>query len=297
MALVFNTIGIKGDKGDKGDPFEYEDFTPEQLAALKGEPGNDGAPGKSAYEIAVEGGYSGTEAEWLASLKAEGYDDTALTQRVAAAEAEIAKPLMYLEPYSYNGMVFANSPYPSFGVAYARRNEIASGVPWVWVVYDVNGDETYRYRLDVEQNRFVIDGGEFDGVPVSGTLHQAGALGWEADATVVDSLPVSDELKAKISASKTYTGFRVVYVKDELSSVSATVKAMPQIKKIGDGLKLTSDGMLRFNKEPFTIKAGTGIQFGSIMNVGSTEGSSTEYIINIDPEFISRIEALEAKVK
>ena len=29
-------------KGDKGDPFTYEDFTAEQLAALKGEPGNDG---------------------------------------------------------------------------------------------------------------------------------------------------------------------------------------------------------------------------------------------------------------
>lgn len=33
--------GKKGDKGDKGDPFTYEDFTPEQLEALKGEDGKD----------------------------------------------------------------------------------------------------------------------------------------------------------------------------------------------------------------------------------------------------------------
>jgi hypothetical protein len=33
--------GDKGDKGDKGDPFTYEDFTAEQLEALKGENGND----------------------------------------------------------------------------------------------------------------------------------------------------------------------------------------------------------------------------------------------------------------
>lgn len=33
-------IGEKGDKGDKGDPFTYEDFTPEQLAGLKGEKGD-----------------------------------------------------------------------------------------------------------------------------------------------------------------------------------------------------------------------------------------------------------------
>lgn len=52
--------GPKGDKGDKGDPFTYEDFTPEQLAALvgppgpqgergeKGDPGADGLDGQSA---------------------------------------------------------------------------------------------------------------------------------------------------------------------------------------------------------------------------------------------------------
>ena len=55
-------------KGDKGDPFTYNDFTPEQLLALKGENGIDG---KSAYQLAVEKGFVGTEAEWVASLKGE----------------------------------------------------------------------------------------------------------------------------------------------------------------------------------------------------------------------------------
>ena len=43
-------------KGDKGDPFTYNDFTPEQLLALKGENGIDG---KSAYQLAVEQGFIG----------------------------------------------------------------------------------------------------------------------------------------------------------------------------------------------------------------------------------------------
>lgn len=64
-------------KGDKGDPFRYEDFTPEQLAALKGEKGD------SAYQIAVEHGYVGTEEEWLASLHGQdgqdGQDGTCIT--------------------------------------------------------------------------------------------------------------------------------------------------------------------------------------------------------------------------
>ena len=34
-----------GEKGDKGDPFTYEDFTPEQLASLKGDKGDKGANG------------------------------------------------------------------------------------------------------------------------------------------------------------------------------------------------------------------------------------------------------------
>lgn len=55
-------------KGEKGDPFTYNDFTPEQLLALKGENGIDG---KSAYQLAVEKGFVGTETEWIASLKGE----------------------------------------------------------------------------------------------------------------------------------------------------------------------------------------------------------------------------------
>lgn len=34
-------------KGEKGEPFTYEDFTPEQLANLKGDAGKDGADGKT----------------------------------------------------------------------------------------------------------------------------------------------------------------------------------------------------------------------------------------------------------
>lgn len=36
-----------------------------------GENGKDGIPGKSAYEIATDGGYEGTEMQWVASLKGD----------------------------------------------------------------------------------------------------------------------------------------------------------------------------------------------------------------------------------
>lgn len=57
--------GSTGLKGEKGDAFTYADFTPEQLAGLKG---LTGAKGDSAYQVAVDNGFPGTAQEWLESL-------------------------------------------------------------------------------------------------------------------------------------------------------------------------------------------------------------------------------------
>ena len=61
-------------KGDKGDPFTYEDFTSEQLDSLKG------ADGKSAYDVAVKNGFTGTEQEWLDSLGTKITIDDTVTE-------------------------------------------------------------------------------------------------------------------------------------------------------------------------------------------------------------------------
>ena len=62
--------GPMGPQGEKGEPFRYEDFTEEQLADLVKNI-ESGADGKSAFEIAQENGFEGTECEWLESLKGE----------------------------------------------------------------------------------------------------------------------------------------------------------------------------------------------------------------------------------
>lgn len=72
--------GEKGDTGAKGDPFIYSDFTPEQLANLKGEKGDTGAKGdkgdagKSAYQVWLDAGNTGTISVYLDSLKGEKGD-------------------------------------------------------------------------------------------------------------------------------------------------------------------------------------------------------------------------------
>jgi hypothetical protein len=57
--------GEKGDKGDKGDKGEPGN---DGQAGKDGENGKDGAAGKSAYEYATDGGYSGTEVEFIELL-------------------------------------------------------------------------------------------------------------------------------------------------------------------------------------------------------------------------------------
>lgn len=64
MALEVRTIEIDQElvltlgqwlKGDKGDPFTYDDFTPEQLEALRGPAGHDGADGHDGAPGATGG--------------------------------------------------------------------------------------------------------------------------------------------------------------------------------------------------------------------------------------------------
>ena len=64
--------GPAGPQGPKGEAFKYEDFTEEQLNQLiRDIELGAGGLGKSAYEIAKEHGFKGTEKEWLDSLKGE----------------------------------------------------------------------------------------------------------------------------------------------------------------------------------------------------------------------------------
>ena len=46
--------GEQGPKGDKGDPFRYEDFTPEQLQALKGPKGDKGEDGRDGASATAD---------------------------------------------------------------------------------------------------------------------------------------------------------------------------------------------------------------------------------------------------
>ena len=66
--------GKDGERGPQGLPGADGKQGP---AGQPGQPGKDGKDGQSAYQIAVNNGFSGSETEWLASLKGhDGHDGT-----------------------------------------------------------------------------------------------------------------------------------------------------------------------------------------------------------------------------
>ena len=100
-------------RGEKGDAFTFEDFTDEQWQSLKGETGDsltfdmlnadqqEAIRGHSAYKVAVDNGFSGTEEEWIANLKGEKGDTGDSAYEEAVINGFIGSEAEWLE--SLNG--------------------------------------------------------------------------------------------------------------------------------------------------------------------------------------------------
>ena len=66
--------GERGEQGPKGDSGEQGERGEQGLKGDTGEPGIQGPDGKSAYQLAVDNGFTGSESDWLTSLKGEKGD-------------------------------------------------------------------------------------------------------------------------------------------------------------------------------------------------------------------------------
>lgn len=94
--------GEKGEQGEKGDPFTYADFTPEQLAALKGPKGDKGDKGDTGADgIQGERGDKGEKGDTGKGLTILGYYSSfeELQSSVPAPQAGDAYGVGVFEPY------------------------------------------------------------------------------------------------------------------------------------------------------------------------------------------------------
>ena len=146
--------GPQGEPGPKGAPFRYEDFTPEQLGALKGPKGDKGEDGLSAFNIAQLNGFQGTYVEWLKSLK--GKDG-------ASATADNAKALLlqgnvWCESASVDDVLTAL--IGNMGKPFPRTEFKALTIPSViqgQQVVSVTGEPHYSVKVLGNDTPFTLD--------------------------------------------------------------------------------------------------------------------------------------------
>ena len=74
-----------GPRGEKGEPFKYEDFTPEQLEALRGPQGRDGNNGLDGYTPQREVDYWNETDIAAIEKHCDEYIDTHITQVIGGA--------------------------------------------------------------------------------------------------------------------------------------------------------------------------------------------------------------------
>ena len=146
--------GEQGPKGDKGDPFRYEDFTPEQLAALKGPKGDDGKNGLSAFNIAQLNGFQGTYVEWLKSLK--GKDGTSAT--ADNAKALLLQGNVWCESASVDDVLTAlignmGKPFPRTDFKPLTIPSVIQGQQ----VVSVTGEPHYSVKVVGNDTPFTLD--------------------------------------------------------------------------------------------------------------------------------------------
>jgi len=130
--------GVPGETGPQGIQGERGPVGPQ---GEQGPAGQDGAPGKSAYEIAVEDGFSGNVYEWLESLKGEDgisptfsavEDDDGVTVTISGAQGEESFRL-------YNATGSGGTPY-SAGPNIDITDHTISGRDWTSVIEDASAN-------------------------------------------------------------------------------------------------------------------------------------------------------------
>ena len=143
--------GEQGKRGPKGDPFRYEDFTPEQLEALKGPKGEDGL---SAFNIAQLNGFQGTYVEWLKSLK--GKDGTSAT--ADNAKALLLQGNVWCESASVDDVLTAlignmGKPFPRTEFKPLTIPSVIQGQQ----IVSVTGEPHYSVKVVGNDTSFTLD--------------------------------------------------------------------------------------------------------------------------------------------
>ena len=203
-------------KGDKGDAFTYNDFTPEQLESLKG------ADGLSAYEIAINNGFIGTEQDWLDSFNTppavEEIPELPIS-KITGLNVALGEKVNVSDVQDVLNSVDTNKPLS------ANQGRILKGfidnINTVLNSDDTTLDELQEIVNFIKQNKSILDT-----LGISNIAGLQSALNAKADKTEIYTKTILD---LKISTQQF----------DKPTRGPLFIKVSPSSIKIPAGLKLT----------------------------------------------------------
>ena len=142
----------------------YSGTLDEWLASLKGSNGNDGDDGKSAYELAVEKGYKGTLEEWLASLNGTNGDNGKSAYELAVEKGyngTLDEWLESLKGSNGNNGNDGNDGKSAYELA-VEKGYKGTLEEWLESLKGINGINGITPKLKIENGRWLLsmNGGE-----------------------------------------------------------------------------------------------------------------------------------------
>lgn len=137
------TPGKDGAPGAKGDPGEKGDTGPQGPQGPKGDTGSAGANGKSAYQYAVEGGYTGTETKFAEKLAQEQLSGTtrALTPTQVYEAVSAGVPVKV----QYTDRTYGLLSFTAFNVAESMNVIVSQTIVYynsVYILAELVGNES-----------------------------------------------------------------------------------------------------------------------------------------------------------
>jgi OmcA/MtrC family decaheme c-type cytochrome len=192
-------LGLAGCSGDDGAP---------GAAGAPGMDGAAGAPGKSAYEIAVDNGFTGTEQEWLLQQEGVGPEICSFCHNGEVARNGVTHQETYDELFQQDVIQVTNVNYANDGV-----NDI---VTFNMTKDGANFDCTMADSLNIRFSQYDAATRRFSSIDTNGDgaidlLSIKGTLAYDGAGGCTSTNPQSD-----LGDLSTVNGLIAVYGEDEI---------------------------------------------------------------------------------
>ena len=154
---------LKGSKGDKGNPFVYADFTTEQLEALKGPKGDKGEDGRdgasatvdNAHQLLLQGNV------WCESASVDNVLTALIGNISKPFPRSDVKPLTFTQPQKGDTILFLQGEdHYKVGIDNTRPTEIINGTATIKIpTYDKDDIAVNYYNMLGEKVSHIIIAG------------------------------------------------------------------------------------------------------------------------------------------